>query len=183
MRQAAFLMICAFMINLYLVSGIIYAVGGSDGSNLNTAECYNIAKKTWSSISPMQFGRKFPGVESLTGRVYAIGGCDTNTSRLHSVETYIPSINQWVSVASLLSPRSGLGVVVHGGYLYAIGGHDGSVPLPTVEKYDPLINEWSAHVSMGVARDCVGVSVVWMTSQQAAVNGRSDATPGAGGSS
>ena len=66
---------------------MIYAVGGSDGSNLNTAECYNTTTKTWSSIAPMHICRKFPGVKALGGAVYAIGGCDA-IARHNSVERY-----------------------------------------------------------------------------------------------
>ena len=69
------------------LSGMIYAVGGSDGSNLNTAEYYNTTTKTWSSIAPMHTCRKFPGVKALGRAVYAVGGCDT-TTRHNSVERY-----------------------------------------------------------------------------------------------
>ena len=68
-------------------AGMIYAVGGSDGSNLKTAECYHTTTKTWSSIAPMHTCRKFPGVKALGGAVYAVGGCDA-TTRHNSVERY-----------------------------------------------------------------------------------------------
>jgi len=71
-----------------LPPGMIYAIGGSDGSNLNTAECYNTATKTWSPIAPMHTCRKFPGVEALGGAVYAIGGRDA-TMRHNSVERWV----------------------------------------------------------------------------------------------
>lgn len=102
------------------LTGIIYALGGSDGSNLSTAECYNISLQTWSPISPMHLPRKFPGAEVLGGMVYAIGGCDT-TNRHSSVERYVPGLNQWTVVASLLNPRSGLGTATLNGFLYAVG--------------------------------------------------------------
>lgn len=137
-------------------------LGGSDGTNLNTAECYNISTRSWTAISPMSVTRKFPGAETLSGCVYAIGGSDTSPSmRRHtSVEKYIPSLNQWVAVSSLLSPRSGLCTVVLGGYIYAIGGHDGTIPLYSVERYDPLTNEWTLQPPMNVGRDCASAAVV-----------------------
>ena len=143
-------------------TGKIYAVGGSDGTNLSSAECYNISTKTWSLISPMATARKFPGVETLSGCVYAIGGSHANPStRKHgSVEKYIPSLNQWLSVASLITPRSGLCTVVLEGCIFALGGHDGSAPLSSVEKYDPLMNEWTAQPHMNLARDCASAAVV-----------------------
>ena len=141
--------------------GKIYAVGGSDGTNQSSAECYNISTKTWSLIAPMSVSRKFPGVETLSGCVYVIGGADTSPTKKHcSVEKYIPNLNQWVSVAPLTTPRSGLSTVVLEGCIFAIGGHDGKVPLSSVEKYDPLLNEWTTQPHMSVGRDCASASLV-----------------------
>lgn len=142
---------------------MIYAIGGQDSSILNTAECYNIATRTWTALAPMGMCRKFPGVECLFSRIYAIGGADATNCRLSSVEEYIPSLNQWVGVSPLLTPRSGLGATVLGGHIYVIGGHDGSVPLSSTERYDPLINEWVFQPNMNVGRDCVGVAVITMS--------------------
>ena len=144
--------------------GKIYAIGGTDGTILNTSECYDIDTNTWSSISPTSVGRKFPGAESLAGRVYIIGGNDSNNTRLRSVEMYTPSLNQWVTVSPLLQPRSGLGTVIMNGHIYAIGGHDEKGPLSSVERYDPLVNKWSPHAPMSVSRDCVGTAVVMVSS-------------------
>ena len=140
--------------------GKIYAIGGTDGVILSTAECYDIDAQTWSTISPMSIGRRFPGAESIADRVYIIGGNDSNNTRLRSVEMFTPSLNQWVTVAPLLQPRSGLGTVVMSGHIYAIGGHDGKGPLNSVEKYDPLTNKWFHQTPMSVSRDCVGTAKI-----------------------
>ena len=143
--------------------GKIYAIGGTDGTILSTAECYDVNSNTWSTVSPMSVGRKFPGAESLAGRVYIVSGNDSNNTRLRSVEMYTPSLNQWVTVAPLLQPRSGLGTVVMNGHIYAIGGHDGKGPLSSVEKYDPLTNKWFPQTPMSVSRDCVGTAKVMVS--------------------
>ena len=143
-----------------LCAGLIYAIGGQDSSVLNTAECYVIATKTWTTLAPMSMCRKFPGVQCLSGKVYVIGGADATNCRLSSVEVYLPGLNQWVGVSPLANPRSGPGTAVLGGHIYVVGGQDGSGPLSSVERYDPLINEWAAQPNMNVARDCVGVAVV-----------------------
>ena len=145
---------------VFTASGMIYAIGGQDSSVLNTAECYNISAKSWTTLSPMSVCRKFPGAECLSGRIYAIGGADTTNCRLSTVEEYISSLNQWVVVAPLLTPRSGLGTAVLGGHIYVVGGHDGNVPLSSMERFDPLVNEWTVQPNMSFGRDCVGVAVV-----------------------
>lgn len=164
-------------------AGKIYAIGGTDGTILNTAECYDIDSNTWTSISPLSIGRKFPGVESLAGRVYIIGGNDSNNTRLRSVEMYTPSLNQWVTVAPLLQPRSGLGTVIMNGHIYAIGGHDGKGPLSSVEKYDPLTNKWSPQTPMSVSRDCVGTAMVMVSLTNGLTGLDGSSTNGFGGNS
>jgi len=82
--------------------GLIYAVGGKDNTTLNTAECYNIATATWSTLSPMSMCRKFPGAECISRRIFVMGGIDAANARLRSVEEYIPSLDQWVSICPML---------------------------------------------------------------------------------
>ena len=170
-KKLNFLILIYFLPLSHLCVGKLYAIGGTDGTILNTAECYDIDSKTWSTVSPMSFGRKFPGAESLASRVYIVGGNDSNNTRLRSVEMFTPSMNQWVSVAPLLQPRSGLGTVVMNGHMYAIGGHDGKGPLNSVEKYDPLTNRWFHQTPMSVSRDCVGTAKVMISSSTNGMTG------------
>lgn len=163
--------------------GKIYAIGGTDGTILNTAECFDIDTNSWTSISPVSIGRKFPGTESLTGRVYIVGGNDSNNTRLRSVEMYTPSLDQWVTVAPLLQPRSGLGTVVMNGHIFAIGGHDGKGPLSSMERYDPLTNKWSHQMPMSVSRDCVGTAVVLVSTMNGVPGMDSATVNGYGGNS
>ena len=168
---------------IYYSTGKIYAIGGTDGNILNTAECYDIDSNSWTPISPMSIGRKFPGTESLAGRVYIIGGNDSNNTRLRSVEMYTPSLNQWVTIAPLLQPRSGLGTVILNGHIYAIGGHDGKGPLSSVERYDPLTNKWSLQTPMSVSRDCVGTAKVTVSTTNGITGLDGPLTNGFGGNS
>ena len=150
---------------------MIYAVGGSDGTNLSSAECYNIHTGQWTTISSMSQRRKYPGAATIGGKIYAVGGCDS-TSRHSSVECYDPSTDQWTRLSPMLSSRSGLGLAVLDGFLYAVGGYDGSTYLSSTERYDPLSDEWTMAPNMFMSRDCVGVTVVTLHcyNTQAAVN-------------
>ena len=110
----------------------------------------------------MQVSRKFPGVEVISGIIYAIGGRD---STYHvSVERYVPDLNQWSMAAPLLGPRSAMGVVAWRGFLYVLGGHDGTNCLASVERYDPLCNEWTQVPTMSTARE--GVCAVVLDVEQ-----------------
>ena len=155
-------------ISCLLCVDVIYAVGGSDGTNLNSSECYNLQTRQWTNIAPMSERRKYPGAAAIGGKIYAVGGC-SNTSRHNSVECYEPSTDQWTQVCPMLSCRSGLGLAVLDGFLYAVGGYDGSTYLSSTERYDPLSNEWTNAPFMFTSRDCVGVTVITLQRQASPV--------------
>ena len=152
---------------------MIYAVGGSDDTNLSSAECYNVHTGQWTNISSMSECRKYPdpGPAAIGGKIYAVGGCDS-TSRHSSVEYYDPSTDQWIRLSPMLSCRSGLGLAVLDGFLYAVGGYDGSTYLSSAERYDPLSDEWTMAPNMFMSRDCIGATVVTLQyhNTQTAVN-------------
>ena len=85
--------------------GMVYAVGGFDGSqDLSTVEVYNPKSNQWSSSTPMGTRRSSLGVATLHNLLYAIGGYD-GASCLCSVERYDPLLQQWTSVAPMMFRR------------------------------------------------------------------------------
>lgn len=55
----------------------LYVCGGYDGAtSLNTVECYNPEKDTWTLVPSMMKHRSAGGVLALDGYLYAIGGHD-----------------------------------------------------------------------------------------------------------
>ena len=78
-----------------VLSDMIYAVGGFDGSSgLNTAEVLDLAvtgSQEWRPIASMSTRRSSVGVGVLGGLIYAVGGYDGNSRQcLASVEVYNP---------------------------------------------------------------------------------------------
>ena len=85
--------------------GVVYAVGGFDGSqDLSTVEVYNPKSNQWASSTPMGTRRSSLGVATLHNLLYAIGGYD-GASCLCSVERYDPLLQQWISVAPMMFRR------------------------------------------------------------------------------
>ncbi len=126
--------------------GIIYAIGGYDGTFTAqaTVEAYSPGTDTWSTVSPMPTPRTALAVATGSdGRIYAIGGKDGNGNVLSTVEVYTPSTDTWAEAAPMPTPRDALAAVVANGLIYAIGGFNGTIPLDTVEAYNPQTNTWT----------------------------------------
>lgn len=67
-----------------------------------------------------------PGVVSMAGRVFAVGGFNSSL-RERTVDVYDGVRDQWSAVASMQERRSTLGAAVLADILYAVGGFNGSI--------------------------------------------------------
>ncbi|XP_039615560.1 kelch-like protein 2 isoform X2 [Polypterus senegalus] len=144
------------------MSGLVYAVGGFNGSlRVRTVDCYDPVKDQWLCVASMQDRRSTLGAAVLNGLLYAVGGFDGSTG-LSSVEAYNTKTNEWFHVVPMNTRRSSVGVGVVGGLLYAVGGYDGASRqcLSTVEAYHPNTNEWNYVAEMSTRRSGAGVGVL-----------------------
>ena len=124
------------------VNGRIYAIGGTSGygqwnQGLSTVEEYDPAADTWTRKTDMPTGRTYFSTCAVNGKIYAIGGMDSN--HLSSVEEYDPATDTWIRVADIPTARSGLATSAVNGKIYAIGGWvGGGTTMSTVEEYEPI---------------------------------------------
>lgn len=70
--------VCYFISRRYVrvgvIKGIIYAVGGYDGStHLNTVECFDPMKNTWAAVANMSSRRSSAGVAVINDKLYVVG--------------------------------------------------------------------------------------------------------------
>ena len=57
-----------------VVNGIVYAVGGYDGSaHLNTVECFDPMTNAWRAVASMASRRSSAGVAVLNDMLYVVG--------------------------------------------------------------------------------------------------------------
>ena len=87
------------------------ALGGVDGSNLNTAEVYDPTLNTWTPIAPMGSARYALAAVALNNKVYALGGGDALGTILNTAEVYDPALNTWSAIAPMGNVREGLAAV------------------------------------------------------------------------
>jgi N-acetylneuraminic acid mutarotase len=141
-----------------VVNGVLYAVGGWNGSNLTTVEAYDPATNTWTAKAAMPTPRNGLAVGVVNGVLYAVGGF--NGGYLSTVEAYDPATNTWTAKAAMPNRSQGVAVGVVNGVLYAVGGFNGSANLSTVQAYDPVSNTWTTRAAMPTARAALAVGVV-----------------------
>jgi hypothetical protein len=122
--------------------GLIYVFGGSNyspWSALNTVYVYEPKADTWTKKKDMPTPRFALQSYLVDGRIYVIGGSQTQGTSVATVEVYDPVNDTWEALADM--PQNLLafaGASAHG-RLYIIGGtsnwftNDGGV-----EEYDPL---------------------------------------------
>ncbi|CAK8677570.1 unnamed protein product [Clavelina lepadiformis] len=123
--------------------GLLYALGGWDGTKTNTAECYDPRNGKWEYIPPMKTYRYGLTAVVLNNKIYAIGG-DDGSNRLSSVEKYNLDTKSWIDIPSMNEKRVGGSACVADGLIWVFGGDDAK----TIEFYDPATNEWQVSTNM-----------------------------------
>jgi hypothetical protein len=91
-----------------VVSGVIYAVGGSsvDGKALATAEAYTPGGNTWATRAPLPSPRtSLNGAGTINGVLDVAGGENSQRSLTATLSAYNPSTNTWTTKAPMLPRR------------------------------------------------------------------------------
>lgn len=104
----------------------------------------------------MSTNRIVPGVASLNGQIYVIGG-EQESNILSCCECYDPEQNYWRHIADMLRPRCEFGLCALEGYLYALGGWMGGNIGGNIERYDPKVDCWEEVGNLPEPRFSMGV--------------------------
>nr|XP_022915944.1 actin-binding protein IPP [Onthophagus taurus]XP_022915945.1 actin-binding protein IPP [Onthophagus taurus] len=149
----------------HLAKRDIYVIGGNkrelawhrgtESSYVSVVK-FNTFTKEWTTAPDLIVNRIVPGVATLNGKIYVVGGEQESTS-LNSCECYEPDEPCWKSVASMIVPRCEFGLCALNGYLYALGGWVGSDIGGCIERYDSRIDEWKHVGVMPEPRFSMGV--------------------------
>ncbi|XP_075261820.1 uncharacterized protein LOC142353456 isoform X2 [Convolutriloba macropyga] len=147
-------------IGVAVLNGLIYAVGGHDGTSyLNSVECYDPSSKKWSIVANMNCPRRYVAVCAYNGLLYVAGGYSGITV-LNSVEVYDPDTNCWRYVSPMNCRRRHVSMALLNNKLYAVGGHDGISYLKSVEEYDLSGDCWKFVKTMYTRRGGAGVAAL-----------------------
>ncbi len=146
------------------INDIIYSFGGDASPAIqyfSGLEAYNTQSGTWTSKSPMSFGRQSLGGIAVNGKIYAIGGHNINSVPYN--EEYNPATNTWVTKTSMPTARSHFGIAVLGDTIYTIGGNASGTITGLVESYNVATDQWTTRASLSEGR---------YVSVTAAINGK-----------
>ena len=67
--------------------------------------------RQWTTLSPMNTPRAWPGVAIFDGRIFILGGFD-GSNRLRSAEAYDIDADHWAFISNMLVSRAGCGAAV-----------------------------------------------------------------------
>ena len=83
-------MLMGVLTGVAVVGGLVYAVGGFNGSlRVRTVDVYDPVKDTWSSVASMEARRSTLGAAVLNGCIYAIGGFDGSSGHTSFIYLFI----------------------------------------------------------------------------------------------
>ncbi|XP_076675062.1 actin-binding protein IPP isoform X1 [Andrena cerasifolii] len=125
-------------------------------STYESVEKYDIFTGQWSKVAPMSIGRILPGVSSLDGRVFVVGG-EMESGITVTCECYDPRNNVWTPLACMEKPRCEFGLCALNNSLYAFGGWVGDDIGGSIEVYDPIANSWTLDGQLPEPRFSMGV--------------------------
>ncbi len=122
-------------------------------------------ENSWVAREPMPTARGGLGVAVVNGKIYAIGGSNTET-QLGITEEYNPITDTWIAKSPMPTPRSGFAIAVYQNRIYCIGGIVGdsdnyvSGITGVTEVYDPLTDSWTTVNPMITPRADLSASIV-----------------------
>ncbi|XP_041976815.1 actin-binding protein IPP-like [Aricia agestis] len=117
---------------------------------------FDLHKREWEELAPMGIARIQPGVATLSGRVYAVGG-EQGSQILANGEVYDPQLDKWSDIAPMNEARCEFGLTGWNGNLVAFGGWVGSDMGASIEVYNPVSDVWIVAGRMPEPRFGMGV--------------------------
>jgi N-acetylneuraminic acid mutarotase len=106
-------------------------------------------------------GRLGPGVATVNGKVYVIGGYNRGVININ--EEYDPTADTWTTKKPMPTPRSQFAIAVYQNKIYCIGG-GGDFGMEEVtgitEVYDPETDTWETKTLMPTPREFIDANVV-----------------------
>ena len=139
--------------------GKFLVLGGTtpDGGGRQVFE-YDVAAKRWGQGPPLPRVLYNHSAVTLDGRVYVLGGYDTEGEELRTV--YMLERGRWRRSTELPRPVHAFGAVVFRGEIWVIGGRRGAEQLREVWIFDPRTGRWRAGPTLPKPMELLGATVV-----------------------
>ena len=179
--------VCRMDAGLGMLDNKIYMFGGNNecADPNGIVNIYNPEDGRWKAAkSSMGSARACPGVVTLDGLIYVIGGhkfrdgfkyygpresaksyydgyhyIDNMEVPVAKAEVYDPVKDSWESLPDMNSPRSAHALTVLDGKIYAVGGYTDKKMKAKAECYDPRLKKWKviADKKSSLGKNCNAV--------------------------
>jgi large repetitive protein len=150
-----------------VISGLIYVVGGYDGTGIITDnKIYNPVTNTWSTGAPLPVATAFGASAVVKNVLYIFGGyVSGNSSSTAAVWAYNPKTNKWSSKSPMPTARGSNAAAVENNIIYVVGGNTdiNHLRLTTVESYNPATDTWTEETPLLVGKSEPSVGTLKMT--------------------
>jgi len=135
--------------------GKLYVIGGAisrdpmngDARSCGITEAYDPATDTWELKAPMPTGRVQMKAETVSGKIYVMGGRTAGPySTVNVTEAYDPATNSWATKAAMPYSVVSYASAAVNEKIYVIGGQAEFEPrlnLDTTQIYDTISDKWS----------------------------------------
>ena len=166
-------MVASYHDKIYMFGGYTRPSDVKAWQPTNKAWEYDPTNDSWKELAPMPTPRGAGQAVELNGKIYVIGGVESNQpgnpgapiglgspaqTVLGTMEAYDPATNSWEKRASMPTPRNHYEAAAANGKIYAIDGRIGTTfitksdVIDLVEVYDPAKNVWSYATRSPTAR-------------------------------
>ncbi|MGQ9615519.1 MAG: fibronectin type III domain-containing protein, partial [Spirochaetota bacterium] len=131
----------------------IWIIGGLSGSTFTPAigdvDLYDPVSDTWyDDVTALPIPVSFAGATSCDGKIYVIGGFDTNGNVLSAVQIYSVYTGTWSSGTPMTQARANIDAVTVNGKIYVLGGttqnaDTGWAGSNYTYEYNPAGDSWT----------------------------------------
>lgn len=154
--------------NVAASGGKLYVLGGCDhqrksGATPNNAPWlgshhafeYDPSADKWRILKPLPHSSAAGALVPFGGKLYLIGGVDTNGVVLDLVQEYDPVAETWRERARMPLAREHIGAAALDSLIYVVAGRqDGlsGVSVTVLQAYDPVRNQWQSLPNLPTSR-------------------------------
>lgn len=149
----------ATSLTAHSVNGLIYVFSGYNAGYENRVQIYNPVADSWAYGTPAPTSRMNVSSAVVDGKIYVIGGRDSNGNLTTAVEVYDPVTDSWATRASLPKTCEESSASAIEDKIYVVGGCFGTA-VNTVEIYDSASDSWSSGTPMNHKRFALSTVVV-----------------------
>lgn len=151
--------------NVAAAGGKLYVLGGCDHGTARPGTSpwrgsrhafeYDPGADSWRALKPLPRSSAAGALLPWGGRLYLIGGVDTDGVVLDLVQEYDPATETWRERARMPKAREHIGAAALDSLLYVAGGREtgtGGVSITAFQAYDPVRDQWRTLPPLPTAR-------------------------------